>query len=897
MELVRLNLELVDLDGLSGLKVGEEFDVKFTAIDVRQNARPIVFSLYTDVTFNPAVVSAQSITYNNNPANGGFYTQAPTGTINNVAGTIEEVGAASSLLVPFVGASPTVFTVRFKVLQAGQANISTNPGEAILSEVTIYGEDGDQRGNTTFGTLPITIAAAPIANDDSATTNEDVLLIGNVLTNDTDANNDALTATVVTGPTNGSLVFNANGSFTYTPNANFNGVDSFVYQASDGALTDTATVAITVTPVNDAPIANNDSASTARNTPTTINVLSNDSDTEGNTLSVTAVGAAANGTAVRNNNGTITYTPNTGFTGSDSFSYTLSDGSATASATVTVTVANDAPIANDDSINTNEDVLLTGNVLTNDTDANNDALTTALVTGPTNGVVTLNSNGSFSYTPNANFNGTDSFVYRASDGLLTDTATVTLTVAAVNDAPVANDDSASTPRNTAATINVLSNDTDLEGNSLSVTAVGAAANGTAVRNANGTITYTPNTGFTGNDSFSYTLSDGTATDTATVTLTVTAVNDAPVANDDSVTTNEDVPLTGNVLTNDTDANNDALTTALVTGPANGIVTLNPNGSFTYTPNANFNGTDSFVYQASDGALTDTATVALTVAAVNDAPVANDDSASTVRNTATTINVLGNDTDVDSSILSVTAVGAATNGTAVLNSNGSITYTPNAGFTGNDSFSYTLSDGTITDTATVSIEVTGSQTGGYDNFIIGQPGQTEIYAGNANDFILGSLDSNSIFANGGNDLILGEVAGEIGGNDFIFAGGGDDLVLGAAGNDIILGDSGNDLIFGDQGDDVIFGGTGNDLLFGGTPNNEGAGRDLFVFGQGEGTDVVLDFEVGSDLIGLTGGLSFDKLYVVQAGDSTVIGTFEVEEVLAVLVDVQASQLTSQAFVQL
>ncbi len=321
-----------------------------------------------------------------------------------------------------------------------------------------------------------------------------------------------------------------------------------------------------------------------------------------------------------------------GATGLDNDGNGLIDG-----ADASCAVANDPPVAVDDSYTTDEDVTLSvaaPGVLTNDSDPESDPITAVLGTGPANGTLTLNADGSFSYTPNANFNGSDSFTYFANDGTQNSltAATVTITVNAVNDAPVAVNDSYATDEDVALTVaapGVLGNDTDADGDTLTAVLVPASGpnNGTLTLNANGSFTYTPTADFNGSDGFSYAASDGTATSNATVTITVNAVNDAPVAVNDSFVTEEDTPLSvaaPGVLGNDTDVEGSPLTAALVTGPANGALTLNATGAFTYTPNADFNGSDSFTYTASDGALSsNTATVTITVDPVNDAPVAVD----------------------------------------------------------------------------------------------------------------------------------------------------------------------------------------------------------------------------------------------------------------------------------
>ena len=291
---------------------------------------------------------------------------------------------------------------------------------------------------------------------------------------------------------------------------------------------------MTVTPVNDAPVAADDTATTAEDTPTTITVLGNDSDVDGDTLSVTSASDPANGSVVINPDGTIAYTPDADFTGTDTFTYTISDGNGgtdTATVTVTVTPVNDAPVAADDSVSTPEDTPTTITVLGNDSDADGDTLSVTSATDPANGTVVINPDGTIGYTPDADFTGTDTFTYTISDGNGgTDTATVTVTVTPVNDAPVAVDDTATTAEDTPTTITVLGNDSDVDGDTLSVTSASDPANGSVVINPDGTIGYTPDADFTGTDTFTYTISDGNGgTDTATVTITVTPVNDAPVA--------------------------------------------------------------------------------------------------------------------------------------------------------------------------------------------------------------------------------------------------------------------------------------------------------------------------------------------------------------------------------
>jgi cysteine-rich repeat protein len=311
------------------------------------------------------------------------------------------------------------------------------------------------------------------------------------------------------------------------------------------------------------------------------------------------------------------------------------------------------------------------------------------------------------FTPTANFNGSGSFTYTVSDGTSTDTGLVTVTVTAVNDAPVAVDDARTTAEDTALVVtgaSLASNDTDVDADTLTVTAVGGATNGT-VGLAAGSVTFTPTANFNGAASFTYTVSDGTLTDTGLVTVTVTAANDAPVAVDDGRTTAEDTALVfaaSTLVVNDTDVDADTLTVTAVAGATNGTVGLAA-GTVTFTPTANFNGSGSFTYTVSDGTLTDTGLVTVTVTAANDAPVAQDGVAATTDDTAVVIALAA--TDVDGDGLSYAIVTPPTNG--VLSGSGaSRTYTPTAPFAGTDTFTFTASDGTATSNlATVTITVT------------------------------------------------------------------------------------------------------------------------------------------------------------------------------------------------
>src|SRR5439155_109352 len=219
---------------------------------------------------------------------------------------------------------------------------------------------------------------------------------------------------------------NTNGSFSYVPAANYNGADSFTYKANDGqADSGIATVSITITGVNDAPVAVNDSYTTAEDTTLNVaapGVLINDSDVDGDTLDAVLVTQPTHGSLTLNSNGSFSYSPAANYNGTDNFTYKANDGQADSGiATVSITIrgANDTPVAVNDSYTTSEETTLNvaaPGVLANDSDVDGDTLSAILVSQPTHGTLTLNSNGSFSYSPAANYNGTDNFTYKANDG-------------------------------------------------------------------------------------------------------------------------------------------------------------------------------------------------------------------------------------------------------------------------------------------------------------------------------------------------------------------------------------------------------------------------------------------------------------------------------------------------
>ena len=597
----------------------------------------------------------------------------------------------------------------------GTLNLNANGGFTYTPNTNANGtdsftyraKDASATGNVATVTINVTpVYDLPLVNNDSTNTLEDVSVTIKVLANDSDPDGTPLTITG-TSTTNGTAVISGT-NIVFTPSTNFNGTVVFNYTVSDGTTSSTGTVTVTVIPVNDPPVANNDTYTTLEDVRLTVaapGILANDTDVEGDPLTALLVSNVTHGTLNLNPNGGFTYLSATNYNGSDSFTYRANDGTTNgnlATVTINITPVYDPPIAVNDSTNTLEDTSVTIKVLAND--YNPDGLPLTITgTSTTNGTAVI-SGTNIVFTASTNFNGTVVLHLIVSDGTSLHRQLVTVTVTPVNDVPFANDDSTNTLEDVSVTIRVLANDSDVEGTPLTITST-STTNGTAVISGTN-IVFTPSTNFNGTVVFSYTVSDGTNSDTGNVTVTVTPVNDVPVANNDTYTTLEDVRLTvaaPGVLANDWDPDS-AMTTLLISNVTKGTLSLNTNGGFTYTPNTNYNGSDSFTYRPTDGLLTgNVATVTINITPVNDTPFAVDDATNTLEDVSVTIRVLANDSDVEGTPLTITST-STTNGTAVI-SGTNVVFTPSTNFNGTVVFSYTVSDGTNSDPASVTVTVT------------------------------------------------------------------------------------------------------------------------------------------------------------------------------------------------
>jgi hypothetical protein len=371
----------------------------------------------------------------------------------------------------------------------------------------------------------------PTAQADIAGTLIGVPVTIAVLANDAGA---GLAITGYTQPTTGTLVLEADQSFTYTPAAGFVGSDGFTYTVQDSAgQTATGQVTITVSRPNRPPVAASDTGRVTAGSSVVLPVLANDNDPDGDPLSLLAIDAPGHGTIRVEPDQKLRYTPQQGFAGIDSFAYTVGDGrggAATASVMVTVTLPNRPPVAAPDAAATTAGTAVTIDVLANDSDPDGDSLRLAGMSLPGHGTLALAPGQRFLYTPAAGFIGSDSFTYSVRDSKgARATGTVSVEVDRANTAPAAVPDSAATSGE-PVTLDLLANDNDPDGDPLQLAGLTLPVGGQITVNPDRTVTYAPAAGFSGTDSFTYTVSDGEARSEADVTVTVTATSLPTFAN-------------------------------------------------------------------------------------------------------------------------------------------------------------------------------------------------------------------------------------------------------------------------------------------------------------------------------------------------------------------------------
>lgn len=745
-EQVRIRLEVTDTAGdpITGpISLGETFLVRGHVKDLREpeglpgddEVQRGVYGAYVDVTFDDARLNVAGMITHPSP-----YTGNPEGTVR--PDLIDNVGAISSDTNPLGSSERLLFVIPFTAVAAGTVSFGVGNDNSELHEVLVYGSDVEVPDTEIeyVGIQSLTLGTPPDAVDDIITTtiNEDAAPVNlDVLANDTvhAGGQGPLTIALasVTTPGAGSVSISNGTMLVYTPAPNFSGPVQINYTIRDANNeSDTANVSLTVTEVNDDPTAVNDTAEVdVGSADNVIDVLANDTAAPdvNETLSVVSVANFSQGGSAQIVANQVLYTPAAGFTGTETFEYTISDGRGGMDvATVTVTVTDEGPIARPDSLNIVEDTadhLI--DVLAND--ELRDPLAgplEILSIGPrSNGGTAFEENNQIRYSPAPNFAGTETFTYTVSDAQnRTATATVTVTVANVNDGPTAVDDTVAVNEDNPTVIDVRANDTDPDpGDTLRISVVTTAQNG-VVSNTGTQLIYTPASNYTGPDSFTYTIRDVQGeTSTATVNITVNPVNDPPpVVNDDlrsqsilEDSTNNSLDVLANDLTlpNPDGAENFVINAVTLLTPANGsTVQIAADGkSVLYTPGPNFQGEESFTYTTTDGTSTSAAaTVMVRVTNVNDLPTLGADTATVAEDSDfTVIDVLANDSSFPdpAETLTVTAVTQPTNGTVTL-TGGVIRYRPNANFQGADTFTYTVDDGTG-ETATANVTVTVTDT--------------------------------------------------------------------------------------------------------------------------------------------------------------------------------------------
>ena len=612
----------------------------------------------------------------------------------------------------------------------------------------------------------------PVANNDSAS-----VVIGSnipisVLANDTDSDGtiDATSVTIVAQPSSGTLSVNSTtGVVTYTHTGTAAGSDTFRYKVKDnrGAFSNEATVTLTVTSTPKAPTATADSFSVPKSGSTTFNLSTNDITGTAaiNTGSIVISTQPTNGTVTVGTNGNVTYQHNGSNTTSDTFAYTIKDinglTSTPASVQVTVTATPTPPTATADSFSVVRNGSTTANLATNDiagTAAIN-AGSIVISTQPTNGTVTVGTNGNITYQHNGSNTTTDTFAYTIKDinGLTSNPVSVQVTVTAAPTPPTATADSMTVSNNGSSTVNLASNDVagsaSINPNSIVITS--QPANGTITVGTNGNATYQHNGTNTTTDSFAYTIKDinGLTSAAASVQVTISAAApQAPTAVNDTGSVTEGASVTLSILSNDIPPTGglDPASIVFVDLPTNGTIVKNANGTVSYSHTGNENTSDVFRYtvKGTNGIVSNEATVSITIVPVNDAPVANNDTAVGLFQGIANIPILSNDTDVDGNIdvASVTIVSQPQHGTLQINNlNGEVTYTHTGATNASDSFTYRVKDtlGLLSNIATVSITIQTPPNAQNDQLVVTKAGTTTIDV-TANDTApSGTLNKQSI----------------------------------------------------------------------------------------------------------------------------------------------------------
>ena len=428
---------------------------------------------------------------------------APDGLSSYTRG--DRVAQGTSISAPIVAGAAAL------ILSEDPSRTADDVANRLLSMAIDTGRAGPDN-EFGYGRLHLEPGSPPVAVDDVAETGEDTPVVIDVLANDADPSSNSITIVDVEAPEHGRAIINGDDTITYIPEEDYNGPDTFVYEIQNTVFSsNSATVTVHVSPIQDPPQAVMDRGATLPSTPLIIDVLANDFDPDGEAITLTAVTDPSHGAAVDNGNGTITYIPAAQYEGPDAFEYTIEDppgASDTGLVDLWVSATNVPPVAVADTATTLEETSVEISVMDNDYDYDGDALSLDRVVAAQHGTATIVGGNIVRFDPALDLFGEASFTYEIRDARGgTAQATVLVTVANVNDAPDAVDDAGRMNRNESLVIDVLANDADAEGDRLTVSSVGAPNHGTTVDNGDGTVTYTPYAGFVGTDHFSYVVED------------------------------------------------------------------------------------------------------------------------------------------------------------------------------------------------------------------------------------------------------------------------------------------------------------------------------------------------------------------------------------------------------
>ncbi|MFA0266311.1 tandem-95 repeat protein [Vibrio cyclitrophicus] len=573
--------------------------------------------------------------------------------------------------------------------------------------------------------VPVAGTTAYSVEEDGSITLSDTQL----LANSSDVEGEVFVSDVSYSGTDGVFTDNGDGTYTFAPNENFNGDISLDVSVmdEDGATAET-TAGIDVIAVNDLPVAGSTTYSVDEDNVITISeaqLIANSSDIEGD-VSVSDVSySGADGIFTDNGDGTYSFAANENFNGNINLDVTvIDDDGATAQTTagIDVIAVNDAPVSGDLAYSVDEDGSITlsqEQLLAQASDLDGDALTAANLTAGDNATVTANDDGSFTITPDADFNGDIDLSFDLSDGTETVVATADLTVNPVNDIAVVQDVAYTIEEDGSLTFTdeqLLAGASDIDGDELSVADVSyTGAEGVFTDNGDGTYTFAPNENFNGEVSLDFSVSDGTETVDANIDVTVTDVNDAPVAGATSYQMNEDGTITlspEQLIANSSDVDGEVSLESVTYSGSDGSLVQNDNGSVTFTPSENFNGDISLdVVVTDDDGATATTTAGIEVLAVNDGPESEEVELTTAEDSTILITqdmLLAQATDIDNTADELSASGLQIDpslGELLDNEDGTWSFTPNENFNGDVPMTFNVSDGQETISVDGNIDVT------------------------------------------------------------------------------------------------------------------------------------------------------------------------------------------------